>query len=585
MPMLRPATCALLLSAWVAPAAAFESNEHERLGNLAFHFALKIHCPVTVAPSADCSRLRIAFTDPLDPGAPEPDVKLTYGMVVRCVDHYLTPEKLIAGREDMLFSKPDTPPTVATVVPGSVADFASARFAEHCRDGVFNFSATQAAHSNHAHFQAELIASQNLYHRLAMALARDGKLFGALFTSAMSDHYLHDFFAPGHIGTFRSHMSDIYSNAMHDSINASGGHLRFRRGHYRALLRSLAAPGGVALDQVPLEPQVRVQLRCLARQSGIDEFMRPHDRRICRDDEAKPDDTAWPAGVAHLGDLLAAVDAPGPDEATARVPMQGDGMLWRPELRQQRVLMLALQLRAILDVLRANQPGNQNWFADGAWRSDRLADGSGALISATIDGGFAFRLRFPSSDENGSAQADDDDVIRIAHLHKKVLQLVPRGQQEIVLSTGINYEMPHFGKMQGRASVSFEVPMLALLNDGIWKINYGAALGAFRFREGKEWGSGLSFRPGFVLSQSETFVTVPLRWFRFQGDGRPSVWRSSWGLRVDQGFSSFMTVYLQYSASPFRQEDGRIDRGSVFGAGVVFAAPLCRVPKVSGWIC
>lgn len=54
------------------------------------------------------------------------------------------------------------------------------------------------------------------------------------------------------------------------------------------------------------------------------------------------------------------------------------------------------------------------------------------------------------------------------------------------------------------------------------------------------------------------------------------------GLRVDQGFSSFMTFYLQYNyvdfaVSPF----GAVRRHPSIGAGVQFMAGKCRVPGLS----
>jgi hypothetical protein len=578
----------LILIASARPADAFESREHQRLSNIAFAFALDIHCRGADTAATDCEKLR--------PLLAEGPMSLSYGDVVRCVDFFLTPEKMIAGRENDLFSSrvPANPAPIQDILPQTSADYTEVDFTHHCTDSITNLAATQAAHSNHAHFQAELMASQALYHRLAIQLRREGRTFAALFVNGISDHYLQDFFAPGHVGTFRSHMSDIYSNALHDSINHGGAHLRFARADYEALVASIAAtPSGqtVDLSAIGLDASIKTRLSCLPDQSRLDNFIRETPADICSGDEPSPAQIAWLERVANLAQLLELPINTTKSDRLA-IPMVGDNELWRPAQQRQRVLMLALQLRSILDVLRAPAGAtSNNWFVDGHWNSYHLPDGAGAVISASIDGRFRFDLRFLRAGRQRAIQMQaieaegKEDVVKIAEIHDHVLRLVPSGTREVVLSAGLNYEVPHFGSVRSRTSISFETPVLAFLTLGDSKINFGAAAGAFSFREDGNWRSGISLRPGIVASQSETFLSVPLRWFRYEMDGGRKAWRRSWGLRLDQGFSSFSTVYLQISNSPFQQDGMRIERGQVFGAGVVLAAPLCRIPKVAAWFC
>ena len=61
-----------------------------------------------------------------------------------------------------------------------------------------------------------------MLHRSAMDEARDGRIFHALVYNAMSDHYLNDFFAPGHVTTQRENSHDMVSLAMHDWANRAG---------------------------------------------------------------------------------------------------------------------------------------------------------------------------------------------------------------------------------------------------------------------------------------------------------------------------------------------------------------------------
>lgn len=577
---------ALALALAVGSAAGFEMSEHEQLGDLAWHLSVQRHC----LDVRDCVAVRDAFYDPLAPQAGDPN-RVSYGRVVRCVDAYLTPEKLIARREIRLIG--DQPAPRNGVLPDGRQQFAN-DLAIACTDDLRNLQATQAAHSNHAHFQAELVASQNLYHRLAIGLARDGRLFSALFMNAVSDHYLHDFFAPGHIGTFRSHMSDIYANAMHDSINHSGATLSIDAGALDDLLESLRQ------SDPELSEVVRRRLRCVPTPGLSDRVLRPPAADVCVDD-APDRHEDWTRPYRTLGELLRAELPRGLQKHAQQIELRGDNQLWRPSQRRQLLLMLALQLRSIREVLEPPADTRGQWFDQGAWSSARGGPGQEAVLAATLDGRMHYRMTIPPPlrlTEAALAQPDlaagaalpevtvpRSNVIGIGELNDDTVRLKPTGLHEAVLSLGLNYEMPHFGRMQNRVSVSFEAPLLAYLNIGDTKVNFGVAAGAFTFREDRGWHAGLSLRPGLVLTQSETFVSLPLRAFRYRAeDGRP-LWRSSFGLRVEQGFSSFATVHLQYSRSPFQQGPDEIARGSVLGVGVVLAAPLCRVPWVSGWLC
>lgn len=100
-----------------------------------------------------------------------------------------------------------------------------------------------AAHQNHAHFQKEAMYSFWWWHKQAIAEAyfsrksgacpKNSKsdhtyfckcepLRGAFLLSAYADHFLQDYFAPGHTLTPRSLTSDMYSLAIHDRYNKKG---------------------------------------------------------------------------------------------------------------------------------------------------------------------------------------------------------------------------------------------------------------------------------------------------------------------------------------------------------------------------
>ena len=73
----------------VSDAQAFDSYEHKTVGDVAIALAAAL-CP-SEAPTSDCTAIA-----PYLRGGP-PVTSLSYGDIVKCVDFFLTPEKLIAA--------------------------------------------------------------------------------------------------------------------------------------------------------------------------------------------------------------------------------------------------------------------------------------------------------------------------------------------------------------------------------------------------------------------------------------------------------------------------------------------------------
>ena len=69
--------------------------------------------------------------------------------------------------------------------------------------------------------------------------ARDGHILNALVNSALSDHFLNDFFAPGHITTPRENSHDTVALAMHDWANRAGTCSEIDAEHWSELDRLL----------------------------------------------------------------------------------------------------------------------------------------------------------------------------------------------------------------------------------------------------------------------------------------------------------------------------------------------------------
>lgn len=99
-----------------------------------------------------------------------------------------------------------------------------------------------ALHNNSSHFQGQMMHSVWRWHRAALEEARlagrevgercatgrepHHSLYAALVHSAISAHYLEDFFAPGHSVSPRDAYPDYAANNLHDLYNSAGAWLR-----------------------------------------------------------------------------------------------------------------------------------------------------------------------------------------------------------------------------------------------------------------------------------------------------------------------------------------------------------------------
>ena len=205
----------------VCKAEAFESFEHHAMANLALDAAIAFE--------------RQAVLGGGDPGAAAAlpamlEMRGHYGQVTACVDYFLYPEKMLA------FSWKPQATSPSDGIPEH-GHFPMQALEDQCRQGA---SLLQASHSNHAHFQQDLMVSLRVWHAMAIGVARnENNIYGALFINAIADHYLQDFFAPGHIVTPRDIKTDVPATAMHDKANLAGA--RFDPGVLKGPLRRVVA--------------------------------------------------------------------------------------------------------------------------------------------------------------------------------------------------------------------------------------------------------------------------------------------------------------------------------------------------------
>jgi hypothetical protein len=193
----------------------FESSEHREVSNDAFELAYA-HFLVLGYPLDP--NIEAVITS-LEKGSSY----LDYGELVRLVDHVVDPLKTLErrGRLDTFPCKVSQldRDLIARILPENLAEYRSLTV-------------------NDTHFGGELLLNLRFWHQEAAQMAalgssprrlelcghgsRNGNLLTALILNSISDHFLEDFFAPGHIYTPRFGLHDAVAGAMHDQYNILG---------------------------------------------------------------------------------------------------------------------------------------------------------------------------------------------------------------------------------------------------------------------------------------------------------------------------------------------------------------------------
>lgn len=525
------------------------------------------------------------------------DSTLTYGDVTMCVDYFLTPEKLMAGSETSLWYPTEDAQVNSLnhlrqrqLYPTRREDL-NLSITKRCDDSYWNLEGARSSHVNHTHFQSELLISQRSQHLLALSLhAIECNRMAALTANAISDHYLQDSFAPGHITTWRSRLTDLAANAYHDARNRKGLSVIVDEKRFDQMMKD--SGGGAPLDKRVMhlfESDTQTSRSKKARAyflySGRTDVN--CDKFFCTNAQPPMSDKQEAEKIKEvLGSLrkklqkLDQLKDPGSfkcnDERCVR--FHGDSELWEISQNEQRMLLLLVQVRSILDVLeslpgpadRTSQFTITDSFKQDEWTWYATEEESPSVWERTI------------RPQNSSL------VAKIGPVNYQITQSVdgePKYDHgyrlfDPVYGFSLGFDSMAFGDQQTRWTLAFERVLFGFANEKRDSVNFAAVAGIEKFREPESNGYGLTSRLSLVFPQTETIFSVSFREIKVGSVDWYKRWRPTYGLRVDQGFTSFATIFFQISRDAAAQKSGRIDSGISVGAGVQIAAPECRIPLV-----
>lgn len=305
MRLSRAAALSVLIALAASAASAFDSNEHRLIARNGLQLA-KEYC----ATRTDCVLTGVQQVQ-LSHFA-DPHSNLEYGALVSSVDYRLNPLQLLQryGPQDEL--------------PENAADL-DPHLVRLLTNGGSTFF--RAATSNDTHFQGELVTGIRNWHAYAVSVAagtksvktaptvRDnvrGNLFGALLVNSIADHFLQDFFAPGHIITPRFGLHDAVALSMHNKYNTLGAWFHINRTVFNE-------------DLLPLF--TFLPSSSLSKERFMDAY-----RTVAEDDY---------------------------------IPLWGDSQLSRS--KAQELLMVLVEARSVLDILQSASTQPVNRFLDVSW--------------------------------------------------------------------------------------------------------------------------------------------------------------------------------------------------------------------------
>lgn len=499
----------VFLFAFMHDALAFESAEHKAVGDLALMLMREAYCPGTDATQAGMCKVLQNIDGKREKGP-------SYGDIVACVDFFLTPEKLMSGFGESKNHLIQTWPT------GKCTGTDARKF--------------QAAHSNHTHFQHELLVSLHTYHELAVSMARDtNNLEGALLMNAIADHYLQDFFSPGHITTRRDRLSDLFANAMHDAANEDGATFH------------VAGASGL--------PGVRAKVADILKVA----FANPPQGDSAHIEKLQ---------TFLKGSDPAAFDCKSAEDVFAKgeIILKGDDLLgWNNGCRQ-RLLMLAANMLSIEDVLQAGK--QQSFYREYDFDYKDAKDWT-ILQPFTYLPSIDAQLPFGFYALGNNPKVINND-------HDKYLPLARR----YVIGFSLAEEQFSNGTGVARTAGLLEFVPFGAVSPGYFG-NYGLALGAYGYGGSADvMGLGVSARLGFIIPESESTLSIGVRRVHHTGSVMDE-WGTGWSVRYDQGYSSFFSLFISAGRDFAAETNSLLSFGTYLSAGFMVAAPTSRISAKS----
>lgn len=576
MPLVGLAASVLVTS----QALGFGSDEHREISDLALQIAVDYSCSVTPVP-AGCTQAQVDKTELLLP-------TYSYGSINELVDYMSHPEQIF----ERFQSLPESNTAINNIPLNHThlnAYVFSLKDPSLARRWTAKFAATldyfEASSDNERHFQHALLESMHYVHSTAVATAREGHLYKALVLNAMSDHYLNDYFAPGHITTPRENSHDTVALAMHDRANRAGSCYRIDPSTWNELEDILMfVKSNHAARSYDIVTTAEIE--------DDDDIARIRANLIECNDRFDVDITLEKlnslAGRLEVQDEIIDTLTTSHDQ----VFMQGDGRLALNP--RQRLFMLLVQVKSITEVLEAylycqGTPANGCGTAPPDFTTQYEWTGSYDIANYTVRNPHA-KIRYGQYDFSYEADMPADNESVWIFWDRPRLASPAVADDALLLSFGGQTPV---SQASSRMEFQAELFPLALGTSEQFRnlrnatvprpstdcnrllCNLGFAYGLSHIDDDYFDATGLQIRIIKAFPKISGMFSLTLRRSQYQGRLEDNT-ESTYGIRYDHGFS-LHTFYIGYQRDYVFDENNRFDRDNMIVFGWTVAFPMSRV--------
>ena len=326
--------CSIGLLSIPASILAFEGDEHRDISNLAFQIAIDYNCPEEAITNSiiinKCQHVRAASSSLANKKA-----EFSYGIINELVDYMHYPEQIF---EHFNYDISYPSSNMAEGPEHLNRHVLSIRENRLSRLALFDY--LSASSHNERHFQDALMQTMHYLHKSAVTDAQKGHIYNALVKNALSDHYLNDFFAPGHITTARENSHDTVALAMHDRANKAGSCFLIDNAYWQELEPILSFIK-TARHQSYINGNTEKEIDTIIAN------LRECDSNIRETDNIKEILTSKGANSREFQQSI--IDFISENHTT--VYLQGDGHLYLNPVQQ--LFMILVQVKSISEVMQA----------------------------------------------------------------------------------------------------------------------------------------------------------------------------------------------------------------------------------------
>lgn len=538
-------------------AEGFESNEHQEMSNLAVSVVLQM--------AKDGGRVKASHESVRELEA----YQQHYGITTACVDYFMMPEKVINYGWKLppgQTTEEDYPQVQSRGIPSLKSPIRN-ELIERCDPK--NLATIQATHNNHAHFQQDLLTALRLWHLAATAVStKESNVYGGLFINSISDHYLHDFFAPGHLVTPRDRLTDLPATATHDLANEMGA-------LFRPSLSSNKTPGALRV----------LEYLCQVNEGSFSTAISECNPNPKIESLLRNNGSSINILISDLKIDAIALKNNDP------ILLRGDGHLDQKDLSRQRTLMLAIQAASILDILEGTNSLADVYFSYEMRKGLPSAKTSFGQYDFSYAGEKIATVLDRKIDPTTASQSESEKSNKylspvrftpcsLGGCRDRFYELRTRSP---ILSISMQGESHVNRASHQRRLISIDGSTGAVVWDankfsGGWLegVEITPLFGYAYYQENGFRGNGPVLRLTASVPETEFSISSYARWLSYPMAGG-STRKISLGLRADAGFSSYFTFFISGGTDHAVTSTGSLSKSLILGAGIRVGAPMTRL--------